>query len=119
MKSNEQFGKNTLKKQIISGKKEISGLFKNGKRWNIDSFQIIYQKNDLNQDRCAIIVSKKNGNSVKRNTIKRTFREVFRINKRRNPPFYDYLFKPETGYLFKNQELKVAFLSWISDLEKQ
>ena len=97
----------------------ISKLFRNGIRWKNEFFQIIYVKNEFYKDRCAIIVSKKNGNSVKRNKVKRTFREVFRTNKRFCPPFYDLLFKPEPGHQFKNQEVKIAFLSWISDLEKK
>jgi ribonuclease P protein component len=110
---------NSLKKQKISRKKEISGLFKYGERWRSNSVQIIYQKNDFDKDRCAIIVSKKNGNSVKRNKIKRIFRETFRKNKRSNLPFFDLLFKLEPGYQINSQEIKTAFLSWISDLEKE
>jgi ribonuclease P protein component len=111
--------KNTLRKQIISRKKEISRVFKNGKRWRSHSLCIIYQNNDFDKDRCAIIVSKKNGNSVTRNKIKRAFREVFRTNKRVSPPFYDFLFKPEPGNFLKNNEIKTAFLTCISDLEKE
>jgi ribonuclease P protein component len=111
--------KNTLKKQIISKKKEISGLFKYGQKWRNGSIVIIYQKNDFDKDRCAIIVSKKNGNSVERNKIKRVFREIFRKNKRNFPPFYDLLFKLEPGYKINNQEITTSFLSWISDLKKE
>jgi ribonuclease P protein component len=111
--------KKTLKKQKISRKKEISRLFKYGKRWKTGSINIIYQKNDFDKDRCAVIVSKKNGNSVKRNRIKRIFREIFRNNKRSITPFYDLLFKLEPGCQINSQEIKSDFLSWISDLEKE
>jgi ribonuclease P protein component len=109
---------NTLRKQIISKKKEISRVFKFGKRWGCGSIKIIYQKNDFDKDRCAVIVSRKNGNSVKRNRIKRIFREIFRNNKRLRPPFYDLLLKLEPGYQLNSQEVKIAFITWISDLEK-
>jgi len=111
-------GKKTYKNQKISGKKEISRLFKTGKKWAIDSLCIIYEKNCFIQDRFAVILSKKNGNAVKRNKIKRIFREAFRKNKRKNPPFFDFLFKPEPGYDPQNAEVKNELLSWFSDLEK-
>jgi ribonuclease P protein component len=111
--------KETIKKQIISSKKEISFLFKNGNKWKSEYLDILYFKNNLFQDRYAITVSKKNGNAVKRNRIKRIIREVIRKNKRKDPPFYDFIFLTRTEYVPHNNEVKIALLSCFLDLEKK
>jgi ribonuclease P protein component len=106
------------KKQIISKKKEISFLLKTGLRWDSNCVRIIYKKNGIPQDRVAILVSKKNGNSVTRNKVKRIYRELFRVNKRITPPFFDYLFKPEPGHETQKEEIKSTIVTWFSNLEK-
>jgi len=106
------------KSHIISKKKEISLLFKTGIRWKNHSIKIYYKKNNNSYDRFAVIVSRKNGNSVKRNRIKRVYREFFRTNKRHFPPFFDYLFKPEQGFEEKKDEIKSTIASWFLTLEK-
>jgi len=50
---------------------------------------VIYAPNDLGITRLGITVSKKIGNAVKRNRIKRVIRELFRLNKNRFPVGYD------------------------------
>lgn len=110
--------KNTYKNQIISSKKEISFLIKSGEKWTTDSLSVFFIKNRYIKDRCAIIVSKKNGNAVKRNKIKRIFREVFRKNKRMRPPFFDFLFKPGQGFDPQTDEVTNKILSCFSDLAK-
>ena len=89
----------------IKREKEITSLFKSGKRWKCDYFTLIYHKTSNTFDKAAVIVSKKNGNAVQRNRIKRVVREVFRTAKTCGPPFYDILMCPhisdaaETGFL--------------------
>ncbi len=51
---------------------------KKGKRLDSYSFSLYVHKSKLNRTRLGLIVSKKVGNSVKRNRTKRVLREVFK-----------------------------------------
>jgi len=52
-------------------------------------FRVTHMPNDSSITRLGITVSKKIGNAVKRNRIKRVIREFFRLNKSRFPDGYD------------------------------
>jgi len=81
----------------IKKRGEISRLFKEGRRWECSCFTLIYEENALGYGRLGVIVSKKLGNAVERNRVKRMFREVYRCNVRNSPPFFDILIKPRPG----------------------
>jgi ribonuclease P protein component len=94
-------------------------LFATGNRRRNSFIKVFYRENSFQHDRFAVIVSKKNGNAVERNRIKRIFRELVRTHKRRYPPFFDFLIQPERSCLPHTEQTKSAFLSWLMDLEKE
>jgi ribonuclease P protein component len=65
----------------IRKKKDFIFLYKKGNRYRGRYFNLIYLSNDLNFSRMAVVVSKKVGGAVERNTIKRRLRTLFRRNK--------------------------------------
>ena len=65
----------TLKKE-----KEFSKVYQKGQKKHTKYVIIIFLNNNLNEKRFGFVASKKTGNAVKRNRIKRLFREVVRLN---------------------------------------
>lgn len=68
-------------KERIRKKKDFLLLYKKGRRYRGKYFNLIYLSNNLSFSRIAIVVSRKIGNAVKRNKIKRWMRDLFRRNK--------------------------------------
>ncbi len=68
---------------------EFQRTYKKGKKY-WDAYFVIYVYNtQLHQPRLGITASKKVGNSVQRNRVKRLIREAFRMLKHKLLPYYD------------------------------
>ena len=65
----------------IRKKKDFLHLYKKGRRYKGKYFNFIYLSSDSSFSRMAVVISKKVGNAVKRNKIKRWMRTLFRRNK--------------------------------------
>lgn len=65
----------------IKKNKDFLDLYKKGKRYRGKYFNLVYLSSASSFSRMAVVVSKKVGNAVKRNKIKRWIRTLFRRNK--------------------------------------
>ncbi len=79
------------KEDRIRKNAEYRNIYQNGKKIVDRYFVIYYKKNQLDKVRFGLSVSKKNGNAVIRNRLKRICREVFRLNKHKYPKGYDFV----------------------------
>ena len=77
------------KEERILKRAEFINLNLHGKRYYTKNFVVILRQNKSDITRLGITVSKRFGNSVKRNRVKRLIREFFRLNKQQAPKGYD------------------------------
>ncbi len=62
-------------------RKDFLHIYRKGSRYRGKGFILIYLSNDLHFSRLAVVASRKIGNAVVRNRIKRRFRALYRTNK--------------------------------------
>ncbi|MCG6535763.1 MAG: ribonuclease P protein component [Syntrophales bacterium LBB04] len=77
------------RQERLHSKKEFLTVYQQGTRTYTRYFTLIEHKNHSGCRRLGITVSKKVGNAVRRNRIKRLVREFFRLNKMRLPESND------------------------------
>jgi ribonuclease P protein component len=65
----------------IRRKRDFEALYRSGRRYRGRYFHLVYQANALEFPRIGVVVSRKVGNAVERNRIKRRVRTLFRRNK--------------------------------------
>lgn len=83
----------------LSGKKDIDAVFDRGSRAANSVLTVIVLPNPENGgvSRICSAVSKKNGNAVTRNRLKRLIREAWRLNRQEFPGGYDVVILPRPG----------------------
>jgi len=82
---NQSFGK----KDRVRKRKSYLTVYQRGVRVHSENFTVILTVNPSGDKRIGVTVSKKVGNAVKRNRIKRLLREFFRLNKDKLPDSKD------------------------------
>ena len=99
----------------LSLKKDFNNLRIDAHKFQKKEFRIFYKKNVLKESRIAFSVSRKVGNAVLRNKIKRTLREEFRKSKFKHKGYDSlviinpYCFKKDTNLLVSLNNLKTSF----------
>ena len=96
------------REERIVKKKDFISLKIYGRRYYTKNFSVIVRENGRDITRLGITASKKVGNSVRRNRMKRLIREFFRLNKHKIPKGYDVVItalkKNNESDIFKVQE---------------
>ena len=64
----------------LTSRRQYQAVYKHGRRTGTLSFTMFGLPNDQGGPRLGITVTRKVGNAVRRNRIKRVFREIFRQN---------------------------------------
>ena len=85
------------KDERLLNRKDFVNLNRLGKRLQTAHFNIIFGQNELGITRLGITVSKKIGNSVKRNRVKRFIREFYRLHKTDFTQGYDIVIVAKKG----------------------
>ena len=78
-------------------REDFVNLNRIGKRYQTAHFKVLHGPNRLGLTRLGITVSKKIGNAVKRNKVKRLIREFFRLHKSYFPQGYDMVIIAKSG----------------------
>jgi len=86
-----------LKIERLLNRKDFVNLNHRGKRYGTKHFTVILKQNGLGITRLGTVVSKKTGNAVKRNKVKRLIREFFRLHKGYFPQGYDLIIIANKG----------------------
>ena len=89
------------KSEKILNRADFVKLNRSGKRLYTKHFTLITKQNGQGVTRLGVTVSKKTGNAVKRNRVKRLIRESFRLNKIHFPQGHDIVIiaKKDARYL--------------------
>lgn len=69
------------KAEHLTLKREFERVFNEGKVLKSNTVVLYIVSNDLQYSRLGLVVSKKVGNAVRRNRVKRLLREAYRLNK--------------------------------------
>ena len=105
------------KKNIVKENKDFSKIINNGQKYWNDTYSIYYDKNTYGYYRIGISVSKKIGNAVVRNKIKRQIRCIVDKYKNIYQNDKDYIIIVRKNYInFKFSELEMKFLELINKI---
>ncbi len=74
-------------------------IYKKGRRGRSAYYTVFFEINHLPYSRFGLTVSKKLGSAVRRNRVKRVFREALRVTRKDVMAGYDFVFNPHQSAL--------------------
>lgn len=90
---------------------DFKKIYKSGKNYWNRNLILYVRKNDLDYNRVGYSITKKVGNSVVRNKIRRRMKEIYRLNLLNIKEGYDFIFIPKKNVTdISYQELESAML---------
>lgn len=99
---------------------EFKSVFRSGRKIITDTLVFHILKTDSESARLGLAVSKKVGNAVKRNHVKRRIREAFRLKRTELPFCFDMVVYPRKGVLEKEfTDYVRSFDALIARVEKK
>ncbi len=97
---------NSLKKN-----QDFKKVYKEGKNYWNRNLILYVRKNDLDYNRIGYSITKKIGNSVTRNRVRRRMKEIYRLNQHRFNQGYDVIIIPKKNTVdISYKELESAML---------
>ena len=81
-----------MQSERIKKNREFSFIYNNSKKVYTRYAIIFIKENNTNQRRFGFVASKKTGNAVQRNRIKRLFKEFVKLNRTKLKENTDYIF---------------------------
>ncbi len=107
------------KEERLRKQRDFQIVAKDGIRRNTRNFLIIARRNELGFSRVGAVASKKMGNAVERNRVKRLVREFFRRSKDKLSPSTDYIIVGKRGAQDLNYALVVEELHILLEPRKE
>ncbi|MDT3359298.1 MAG: ribonuclease P protein component [Spirochaetota bacterium] len=99
------------KTEIVKRKPEIDRIFKTGRTYACRGLKLIVSQNQLDVDRIVVIPVRHYGSAVQRNRIRRQIKEIWRNEKPRMIPGYDFAFIVYPGKVNDHTSQKKQLLS--------
>lgn len=81
----------------VRSRNDFGALFRSGRRGGDDVVRVIVSRNGLGHSRVASAVQRRFGRAVRRNRLRRLYKEAFRLEKERLPRGIDVLCSPPRG----------------------